>query len=202
VIGEPRAAGPAATVEHHPQEHVDAAAELAEALAESEALKAEEAKKAAAAAAKAEEAEAAAKAELDEEARVAQRIADMKLKQEEERKKREEEESTLKWQRLRLADQGFMGLKKLLVERGVPKEQVFGAANKYALIAVAKNWAETIKIEWEDAEPAPEPTPAPEAPPDISDTAEPAQAAAPEKAPSPEYKPMSLKERMAAFQKG
>jgi len=95
-----------------------------------------------------------------------------------------------------------MGLKKLLVERGVPKEQVFGAANKYALIAVAKNWAETIKIEWEDAEPAPEPTPAPEAPPDISDTAEPAQAAAPEKAPSPEYKPMSLKERMAAFQKG
>ena len=42
---------------------------------------------------------------------------------------------------------GFMPLKKLLVERGVPKEEV-GVANKFALKAVADKWAEELKIEW------------------------------------------------------
>lgn len=80
----------------------------------------------------------------------------------------------------------------------VPCAQVFGAANKFALIVVAKKFADTIKVEWEDSGPAPEPAPA-AAPPDISDAA-PVEKV-PEKEPSPAYKPMTLKERMAAFQK-
>ncbi len=42
---------------------------------------------------------------------------------------------------------GFMPLKKLLVERGVPAEQV-GVANKMALKQVADAWADTLQIEW------------------------------------------------------
>ena len=35
-----------------------------------------------------------------------------------------------------------------MVGAGVPKEDVFGAANKFALQAVAKKWGDEIKVEW------------------------------------------------------
>ena len=38
-------------------------------------------------------------------------------------------------------------------EQGVPKEQVFACANKFALVEVAKKWGDELKIQWveEDA---------------------------------------------------
>jgi len=41
----------------------------------------------------------------------------------------------------------FIGLKKLLQERGVPKEEV-SVANKMALKMVADKWADVLKVEW------------------------------------------------------
>ena len=43
---------------------------------------------------------------------------------------------------------GFMPLKKLLMERGVPKETVFACANKFQLIEVGKKWGPELKIQF------------------------------------------------------
>ena len=94
------------------------------------------------------------RAKEEEEERVAARIAEMKLKQEEERKAKEaaEEEAkhTFGLERVEIGKVGFMPLKRLLMERGVPKEQVFACANKFALIEVAKKWGPELKIEFVD----------------------------------------------------
>ena len=39
-------------------------------------------------------------------------------------------------------------LKKLLMERGVPKETVFACANKFQLIEVGKKWGPELKIQF------------------------------------------------------
>jgi len=96
-----------------------------------------------------EEEKLEAQAEAD---RVAQRIAEMKVKAAEaqaaadaeaERKKHE-----FSFERININSIGFMPLKKLLMERGVPKDVVFGAPSKFALQEVAKKWGEELKIEW------------------------------------------------------
>ena len=81
-----------------------------------------------------------------------ERLADMKLKQEEERKRKEEEEANKGFdlEKIAINKIGFMPLKKLLMERGVPKEQVFACANKFALMEIAKTWGPELKIEWYD----------------------------------------------------
>ena len=43
---------------------------------------------------------------------------------------------------------GFMPLKKLLMERGVPKDEVFSCANKFQLCEIAKKHADEMKIQW------------------------------------------------------
>jgi hypothetical protein len=76
----------------------------------------------------------------------------MKVKQEEERAKKEAEEEEAKksfgLEKIAINKIGFMPLKKLLQERGVPKEEISSAANKFALMEVAKKHAEALKIEW------------------------------------------------------
>ena len=88
-----------------------------------------------------EEEEAALAAE-----RVAQRIAAMKLKAAEEVATACRKSFAL--EQISIDAIGFMPLKKLLIERGVPKEEVFGAPTKFALQEVAKKWDEVLKIEW------------------------------------------------------
>lgn len=118
-----------------------------------EAIAAEEAarEKEAAELAKADEAKKAEEAaKASDEDKVAQRIAEMKLKQEEERRLKEETErkASFQMEQVEIGSVGFMPLKKLLQERGVPKEQVFACANKFALIEVAKKWGPELKIEF------------------------------------------------------
>ena len=43
---------------------------------------------------------------------------------------------------------GFMPLKRLLMERGVAKEDVNKCANKFNLMILAKQRADELKIEW------------------------------------------------------
>ena len=137
------------------EHHVDAKAELKRELSDARHIHEAEEKSAKALdeEARKEEEEEHAK-ELEEE-RVAARLAEMKLKQEEERKKKEEEEAkaaaSFGMEKVEISKVGFMPLKKLLMERGVPKEQVFACANKFALIEVAKKWGPELKIEFVDA---------------------------------------------------
>jgi len=65
-----------------------------------------------------------------------------RLKEETERK------ASFQMEQVEIGSVGFMPLKKLLQERGVPKEQVFACANKFALIEVAKKWGPELKIEF------------------------------------------------------
>jgi len=133
-----------------------AADDLAKQMAEMAKVREAEDAAEAAAAAKEEEGKAKAAEEAAEAERVEARIADMKKKQQEmqEAKEREEKEAAKSFdvERIAINQIGFMPLKKLLMERGVPKEQVFGAANKFALMEVAKKWADTLKIEWVEEE--------------------------------------------------
>ena len=91
-------------------------------------------------------------AEAREAERLAQRLEDMKVKAREakEEAEREAAEQAKQFGREKadITKVGFMPLKKLLMDRGVPKEQVFGAPSKFALQAVAQKWAEELKIEW------------------------------------------------------
>jgi hypothetical protein len=79
-----------------------------------------------------------------------ERLEQMKIKQEEERKRQEEEEAAkgFDMEKINIKTIGFMPLKKLLQERGVPKEQIFGCSNKVALMEVAKKWGDELKIQW------------------------------------------------------
>lgn len=72
--------------------------------------------------------------------------------QEEEQRRKEEEEKNKGFglEKICINSIGFMPLKKLLMERGVPKEDVFRCANKFALVEVAKKWGEQLKIQWVD----------------------------------------------------
>lgn len=83
---------------------------------------------------------------------MAQRLEDMKVKAREAKEAAEREAAEQARQfgheKIDISSIGFMALKKLLMERGVPKEQVFGASNKFALQAVAQKWADQLKIEW------------------------------------------------------
>jgi len=96
-------------------------------------------------------AEAEAKSE-EEEQKIAmqERMEKMKIEQEEARKQREEEEKNkgFDMEQINIKTIGFMPLKKLLQERGVPKEQIFGCSNKVALMEVAKKWGDELKIQW------------------------------------------------------
>lgn len=138
--------------EHHEYEHVEAAADMKKALEEAEKTKSLEAASAKMADDEYEKEKAAEKEKEEEEARVAQRLAEMKVKQEEERAKKEAEEEEAKksfgLEKIAINKIGFMPLKKLLQERGVPKEEISSAANKFALMEVAKKHAEALKIEW------------------------------------------------------
>ena len=77
-------------------------------------------------------------------------MAEMKRKNEEARlaKEQEEKKAEFSMEQIAINKIGFMPLKKLLMERGVPKEQVFACANKFALVEVAKKWGDELKIEW------------------------------------------------------
>ena len=96
--------------------------------------------------------EAAALSEKEQEdARVAERIAEMKLKQEEAHRLAEEEANkkhSFAMEQIAINKIGFMPLKKLLTERGVPNDQVFGCSNKFALMELAKKWGDELKIQW------------------------------------------------------
>ena len=86
-----------------------------------------------------------------EDARVAERIAEMKLKQEEAHRLAEEEANkkhSFAMEQIAINKIGFMPLKKLLTERGVPNDQVFGCSNKFALMELAKKWGDELKIQW------------------------------------------------------
>lgn len=146
VLGPPSKHAP--KVEHH-DHHVDAAAIIKEKMAEVDELQHEEEEKAQK---ELEEAKAAEQEKADEEERVQKRLADMKLAQEEQRHKQEEAEANKEFglEKICITTTGFMPLKKLLIERGVPKEQVSACANKFALMEVAKKWATELKIEWVD----------------------------------------------------
>lgn len=83
--------------------------------------------------------------------RVEQRVADMKQKAREAQEAQEAQlmrKASFDLEQININLIGFMPLKKLLMERGVPKEQVFSAANKFALQEVANKWADELKIEW------------------------------------------------------
>jgi len=127
------------------------AAIMKKAAQETEAMKDKEAKLAMELEEKARlEKEAEAEAQAEEE-RVAQRVTEMKQKAKEAQVAAEAEaarKASFGLEQINIQSIGFMPLKKLLMERGVPKEDVFGAANKFALQAVAKKWAADIKIEW------------------------------------------------------
>ena len=54
--------------------------------------------------------------------------------------------------RLSIDSISFIQLKTMLIERGVPAERVAACANKFALMALAKDCATVVKIEWLAAE--------------------------------------------------
>ena len=142
---EPKAAASA------PSAAPAAADVMAEALAEEEAIHAAEARSAEIAAEKAAKEAAALSEKEQEDARVAERIANMKLEQERARKEAEEamnKKHSFAMEQIAINKIGFMPLKKLLMERGVPKEEVFACANKFALVEIAKKHADELKIEW------------------------------------------------------
>mmetsp|Transcript_2740 Transcript_2740/g.7602 ORF Transcript_2740/g.7602 Transcript_2740/m.7602 type:complete len:428 (-) Transcript_2740:405-1688(-) len=87
--------------------------------------------------------------EKNEAERVAQRIADMKAKAAEAQAAAELEanrKASFEMETINMSSIGFMPLKKLLMERGVPKEVVFGAPTKFALQEVAKKWGDELKV--------------------------------------------------------
>ena len=130
--------------------HVSTKKLMAEALAEEERFHEEEAKAQAAEEERKKKAEAEKNEAAEEAERVAARIAEMKLKQEEARKAAEEKErnASFSMEQISVKSIGFMPLKKLLMERGVPKETVFACANKFQLIEVAKKWGPELKIQF------------------------------------------------------
>jgi len=148
VLGEPKKH----EVEHHEDHHVDGKALMTAKLESLENLHHEEEESAAKIQQKLAAEEAAKKEAEEEQQRVEERIAQMKVEQEQERKRKEEEEANKGFdlERIAINKVGFMPLKKLLMERGVPKEQVFACANKFALMEVAKKWGPELKIEWFD----------------------------------------------------
>jgi len=123
-----------------------AAAAMAESEAENAKTRAAEEEEEKRKAAEKAEAEAA----KSEEESMKERLEQMKIKQEEERKRQEEEEAAkgFDMEKINIKTIGFMPLKKLLQERGVPKEQIFGCSNKVALMEVAKKWGDELKIQW------------------------------------------------------
>jgi len=136
---------------HHEFANVDGAAELQKEIEKAKKLREKEEAEEAAAAKKAAEALEAKKAEDEEAEKVAARIADMKAKQHEMQKQKEMEaqrQASFEKESININKIGFMPLKKLLIERGVVKEQVFGAPSKFALMEVAKQWADQAKIDF------------------------------------------------------
>jgi len=129
-----------------------AAADLmAEAEAETEAQNAVLRAAEEAEAKKLKEAEEAKAAEANEAERVAARIAEMKVKAAEAQAAAELEKNrkaSFEFEQININSIGFMPLKKFLMERGVPKEEVFGAPSKFALQEVARKWGDELKIEW------------------------------------------------------
>jgi hypothetical protein len=79
------------------------------------------------------------------------RLQEQQKQQEEAAKAAEPPAPSFSLEKIAINTIGFMPLKKLLMERGVPKEQVSACANKFALVEVAKKWGEELKIEWVEA---------------------------------------------------
>jgi len=128
-----------------------AAALMKKAEAEAEKRRVEEAVKSKALEEKDRLAKETEEAEKLDAERVEQRIADMKQKAKEAQEAQEVQlmrKKSFDLEQININLIGFMPLKKLLMERGVPKELVFSAANKFALQEVAKKWADELKIEW------------------------------------------------------
>jgi hypothetical protein len=87
-------------------------------------------------------------------ARVEARMADAKAKRVEEQQRRKEAAAEAKRsfgpRRISLDDTGFMALKALMIERGMPAEELSGATTKEGLREAALQWpgCDTLKIDW------------------------------------------------------
>ena len=94
------------------------------------------------------------KEETAEEAsvRVAAAMAQMKQAQEAERARAEEEERQRRLAPVRILESevAFGPLKRMLLERGVAKEQLDSCNNKHGLIKLAREWPHELHIEWID----------------------------------------------------
>ena len=58
------------------------------------------------------------------------------------------EELAIEVERVDINGTGFMSLKKMMIERGVPEAEVKGVPNKFALKELAEKYVETCKLEF------------------------------------------------------